>query len=106
MNPNVLRQFLDMYDKQGMGGNVYNGGFDPYGVLDFANKMNGANANGARMAWAERMASQPQQQQQPDYFGADQPPNVLQPYTAPRQFNPNDPANIPPRMNALTRYRS
>lgn len=57
MSPNVLRQFLELYDKQGMGaqGGGYNSGFDPYGVLDHANKMNAENSAGA-MLMQQRMA--------------------------------------------------
>lgn len=114
MNPNVLR-WLAQYDQQGMGaqGGGYSGGFDPYGVLDFANKMNGANRAGARTSWAERMAAQEGGSAMPDFFGpgqADGPSNALTGYSAPRRMDAES-MMPPPRApmarptNVLNRYR-
>lgn len=87
MNPNVLRQFLELYDKQ-RGSSGYNAQFDPYGALDLANKQNGITGDAARMAWAERMAGQGEgPSQTPNFFA-----NAQQAaYQQPQQFH-YDPA--------------
>lgn len=98
----ALQQFLEQYDRKGMGGQGggYNIGFDPYGVLDFANKMNGENRAGARMSWAQQMAGPADDgggaEPPPDFFGGDdQPRNALAAFRRPDPVG--TPMSAPPR---------
>jgi len=52
MNPNMLKQWLDFYDQQNLGG--------PASMASWHSGMDAANAAGARVNFATRMAQQNQ----------------------------------------------
>lgn len=114
MNPNVLRQWMRLYDQQGLGGPSYASAGDGRFV-----PVRDDNANSRRMMFAERMAGMGGgEQQMPDFFGSEAagPPNVLAGYREPRAFAPDEhmapparqqrPMNVLARMGGRNGYRS
>jgi len=80
MNPNVLRQWMQFYGKQGLGSprhaDAGDGRFVP--VRD-------DNRNAAAMMFAERMgAGGPGEEQRPEFFADQQPFNALAAYREPQ----------------------
>jgi hypothetical protein len=79
----------------------YNSGFDPYGVLDHANRMNAENNAGAMMM-QQRMQEQEggESAPPPDFFAGEPPRNALAAFRRPQ---PMDPMRMPPRQNSMPR---
>lgn len=98
MNPNVLRRYMQDFDRMGMGASINadagDGRMVPVrGAQDFNNV--------ARMMYAERMA-QPQDQGPPDFFG-ERPFNALAQYREPQGFQA--PPALPERQQMPQRMQ-
>lgn len=90
MNPNVLRQWMQMYDQQGMGARYADDGTGRFVPVRDDNR------GAARLMFAERMAGMGGQDDgPPDFFGGEQPFNALAAYRQPAGFQ--SPAPMPER---------
>lgn len=71
MNPNVLRQFLDIYDREGMAGPRYASA--PHGAISQLGAVPITGGGGGRFQWAQAMAQQEADRPAPapDFFGGD-----------------------------------
>lgn len=104
MNPNVLRQWMQIYDRSGMGSGYEQppmGAVSSFGAVPVTDW----NAGARRMMFAERMAGQGDNQGgPPDFFGGQQSLGQPMNYQAPQVFNEQMPERRKP-MNALRAMR-
>lgn len=80
MSPNALKQWLDMYDKEGLAGPAAASN----SWSSFGSMPSDPNVSSRRMAWAEKMAQTSGPSDEPSFFGGD----TAQPaYVQPERMN-------------------